>query len=77
MMAAEMSVEAAAMVTAEARVMAAAMAAANLTTMVATTAVAMAMATAHNGCVEGNCVSNAAVVRVITALTTAVKAAAR
>ena len=50
---AEMSVEAAAMVTVEARVMAAAMATANATAMEATTAVAAAMATASDSCVEG------------------------
>ncbi len=45
--------------------------------MAATTAVAMAMVTAHNGCVEGNCVSNAAVAAVTKELRTAVKAAAK
>ena len=45
--------------------------------MAAMMGVATAMATAHNGCIEGNCVSNAAVAGVIIVLTTAVKVAAR
>ena len=73
---AETSVEAAAMVTAEARAMAAAMAAVNATVTAAKTAVAAAMATASDSWVEGICVIDAAV-GAITALTTAVKAAAR
>ncbi len=76
MTAAEMSVEAAAMVTAEAA-MVAAKAAANSTAMAATMTVAAAMATACDGCVEKNRVTNAAAAAVTPALTTVVKAAAR
>ena len=64
------------MVTTEARAMAAAMAAANATAMAATMAVTAAMATASDSCVEGICVINSAA-GVITASTTAVKAAVR
>ena len=73
---AETSVKAAAMVTVEARAMVAAMAAANATAMAATMAVTAAMATASDSCVEGICVTNAAV-GAITTSTMAVKAAAR
>ena len=61
--------------TTEARAMAAAMAAANATAMAATMAVTAAMATASDSCVEGICVTNAAV-GAITTSTMAVKAAA-
>jgi len=51
-------------VTLAAREMVAAMAAVSATAMVETKAVDVAIATAHDGCVEGNCVGNAATWRV-------------
>ena len=65
------------MVTVEARAMVAAMAAANATEMTATTAVAAAIVTASDSCVEGICVVNVAAGAMSVALTMAVKATAR
>ena len=75
MTAAETLVEAVAMGTVEAGSMVAVMAAANAMAAAAMMVVVVAMATAHDGCIEGNCVGNVA--WVAAASTMAVKAVAR